>query len=126
MEKTHGRELRATLEGLQDSPLCLDFFAEIDTLRRGAAYSEHGRDARTLVKYPGFSVVLTVLRKGIALASHSAAGPVSIQVLDGAMCVRVPGREIDLRAGHGLALEPGAVHDVEAREDCAFLVTLAK
>jgi quercetin dioxygenase-like cupin family protein len=70
-------------------------------------------------------VVLTVLRAGARIPGHQTRGRVSIQTVRGHVVVRAEGRTFDLRAGALLALDGGVPHDVDAREDSAFLLTIA-
>lgn len=56
---------------------------------------------------------------------HHSDGRISIQVLRGAIRTRVQDRALDLSPGRLLALDRSIKHDVEAREDSAFLLTIA-
>ncbi len=84
-----------------------------------------GRDSQTIVKYPDFRIVLTVLRAGSQLHEHHAAGPISVQTVRGRIRMHAGGRAIDLPVGHVLALDRAVPHDVEALDDSAFLLTIA-
>jgi quercetin dioxygenase-like cupin family protein len=84
-----------------------------------------GRDSQTIVKYPDFRIVLTVLRAGSRLHEHHAAGPISVHTVRGRIRMHADGRVIDLPVGHVLALDRAVPHDVEALEDSAFLLTIA-
>jgi len=84
-----------------------------------------GRNARTLMKYDDFRVVLTVLRSGIRIAEHQTEGRISIQLLTGRIRLNAAGRTFDLRPGSLVALDQGEPHDLEAVDDSAFLLTIA-
>jgi quercetin dioxygenase-like cupin family protein len=84
-----------------------------------------GQNARTLVKYDDFRVVLTALRARARLPGHQTEGRISIQTVVGHIQVRAQGRTFDLPAGSLLALDQGIPHDVEALEESAFLLTIA-
>ncbi len=101
-----------------------DLAAEIEKLRREPAY-EVGRNAKTMVKHPNFRIVLTVLRADARVASHRAAGRVSVQCVSGHIRMHLPGKSLDLPAGSLVALDRERPHDVEAVTDSAFLVTIA-
>lgn len=104
--------------------LSFDLNAEIEQLRKEDAW-QGGRNSKTLVKHADFRVVLTVLKSGARLHEHRAPGRISVQTVAGHIRMHVEGKVFDLPAGHLLALERGIVHDVEALEDSAFLLTIA-
>jgi hemerythrin-like domain-containing protein/quercetin dioxygenase-like cupin family protein len=104
--------------------LDFDLREHIEELNREQDW-QSGRNSQTIVKYPDFRIVLTVLRSGTLMHEHHAAGPISVHVLSGHIRMRVEGREIDLPPGHVLALDRSIPHDVEAVEDSAFLLTIA-
>lgn len=101
-----------------------DLARELDELRREAAWTK-GQNAKTLVKYDDFRVVLTALKAGGRLPGHETEGRISIQTVAGHIQVKAQGRTFDLRSGALLALDQGLTHDVEALEESAFLLTIA-
>ncbi len=101
-----------------------DLRREIDKLRAGAPYREHGHAARTLIKAPALRIVLVALKRGNRLAEHTVAEPVSLHVLDGHIRVDVDGVARDQGVGHLMSIQRGVTHDVEALTDAAFLLTL--
>ena len=84
-----------------------------------------GQNARTLIKYDDFRVVLTALQAKARIPEHKADGRISIHVLSGHIQLRASGRTFSLRAGGLLAIDQGVPHDVEALEESAFLLTIA-
>ena len=105
--------------------LSFDLLGEQDLLRREESYRGGDRNARTLVKEPGLSVVLTVMRSGARLQEHKTAGPLSIQTLAGHIRLHAQQDTIDLPSGHVAMLDGNISHDVEAVEESAFLLTIA-
>jgi quercetin dioxygenase-like cupin family protein len=101
-----------------------DLANEIAQLHREPEWST-GRNARTLVKYDDLRVVLTVLRSGARMPEHRTEGRISIQTVRGHLRVRAEGRTFDLPVNALLTLDGGLVHDVEALEDSALLLTIA-
>lgn len=101
-----------------------DLAAEVTRLR-GEATWDTGRNARTLMKYEDFRVVLTLLQANMRIPEHKTDGRISLQVLSGRIRLRASGRTFDLRPGSLVALDQGSVHDVEALEESAFLLTIA-
>jgi len=84
-----------------------------------------GRSSKTLVNYPDFRVVLMVMKSSAKFAVHKSAGRISVEVLDGHIQSHIMGRLVDLPARHVLALDREVLHDVEALEESAFLLTIA-
>ena len=105
--------------------LTFDLAAECDALRSEESWQRGDRNAKTLVKEPGFRVVLVALRTGAHLAEHAVHEQATVQVLTGHLTIHVPGRRLDVRAGGLVALEPQVSHDIEALQESAVLLTIA-
>lgn len=101
-----------------------DLPREIEQLHHEPEWST-GQNARTLVKYDDFRIVLTALRAHARMPGHQTEGRISIQTVHGHIQVRAEGRTFDLPAGRLLTLDRGLPHDVEAVEDSALLLTIA-
>jgi quercetin dioxygenase-like cupin family protein len=101
-----------------------DLARELEQLHREPGWSS-GQNAKTLVKYDDFRVVLTALRAHARLPEHQTEGHISIQTVAGHVQVRAQGRTFDLPTGSLLALDSVLPHDVEAVEESAFLLTIA-
>jgi len=56
---------------------------------------------------------------------HQAEGRVSIHHLLGKILIHLPDQKVGLAAGQLLVMDCGVVHDVEAVEESAFLLTIA-
>ncbi|WP_326826412.1 cupin domain-containing protein [Streptosporangium sp. NBC_01756] len=95
-------------------------------LERAAAAST-GRSAETV--YGGHDHVLRqtllVLTGGAVLAEHDSPGEATLLVLRGRLRLRSGDTTWDARPGDLLAIPP-ARHSVEALEDTAFLLSVAK
>jgi quercetin dioxygenase-like cupin family protein len=101
-----------------------DLPAEIHRLRAETTWNI-GQNARTLIKYDDFRVVLIALAAEAQMPEHKADGRVSIHVLSGHIQLRASGRTFNLRPGGLLALDHGVPHDVHALEESALLLTIA-
>ena len=101
-----------------------DLARELTGLHSEPAWSS-GQNAKTLVKYDDFRIVLTALKARARLPGHHTEGRISIQTIGGHIQVRAEGRTFDLPTGSLLALDQGLAHDVEALEDSAFLLSMA-
>ena len=84
-----------------------------------------GRNSKTLAKYDDFRIVLIALKAGIRIESHKAEGRLSIHTVVGHVSVRALSRTFDLPAGSLLTLDRATVHDVEASEESAVLLTIS-
>lgn len=91
----------------------------------GELLASGGRSARTLVKDGPLRVTLVSLAAGGALASHRAAGPITVHVLSGALRFTAGESVRTLAAGDLLALGAGIEHAVESADGADFLLTVA-
>lgn len=101
-----------------------DLGREIQQLQQEHTWST-GKNSRTLVKHGSFRVVLMALKSGTRVQEHKADGPISIQTVAGRVSIRASERTFVLPAGSLLALDRATVHDVEALEESAILLTIA-
>ena len=121
-----GVEALNRLPGLAEPLLQIDLDRELQQLRREDSWQrETGRSSKTLAKYPDFRIVLILMKSGTRMRQHKAEGRVSLQLLDGRVCVHLADRKVDVSAGHLLVLDCGVLHDVEAREESALLLTIS-
>jgi quercetin dioxygenase-like cupin family protein len=84
-----------------------------------------GIHSRTLFKKPDFRLVLIAMEPAARMHEHHADGTLSVQVLKGEISLGIQGRTYDLRAGNLLTLGASLKHEVQSREDSAFLLTIA-
>ena len=101
-----------------------DLTRELEQLH-GEPEWNSGQNAKTLVKYDDFRVVLIALKARARLPGHQNKGRISIQTVAGHILVRAEGRTFDLPTGALLALDWGLPHDVEALDESAVLLTIA-
>ena len=101
-----------------------DLPAEIQRLQAETTWNT-GQNARTLLKYDDFRVVLTALRASMRMPEHKTEGRISVQVLSGHIQVKASGRTFSLLPGGLLGLDQGVPHEVEALDESAFLLTIA-
>ncbi len=104
--------------------LTFDLANEVERLLSEEPWqAEH--TANTIARYPDLRVVLVALKAGGRLHEHRTAGRLSIQTLSGEVYVHVGGKTIEMHAGSLLTLEHDVAHDVEARTNSVFLLTIA-
>jgi quercetin dioxygenase-like cupin family protein len=121
-----GIEALNRLPGLAEPLLQIDLDRELQQLRREDSWQrETGRSSKTLAKYPDFRIVLILMKSGTRMRQHKADGRISIQQLKGQVCVHLADRKVTVSAGHLLVLDCGVLHDVEALEESALLLTIS-
>ena len=121
-----GIEALTRLPGLAESVLQIDFERELQQLRLEDSWQrETGRSSKTLAKYPDFRIVLILMKSGTRMRQHRAEGRISIQQLKGQVCIYLADRKVTLSTGHLLVLDCGVLHDVEALEESALLLTIS-
>jgi quercetin dioxygenase-like cupin family protein len=120
----HNRHRRPHTPPMAAPFLEFDLTRELEQLH-GEPEWNSGQNAKTLVKYEDFRVVLTALKARARLPGHQTRGRISIQTVAGRILVRAEGRTFDLPTGTLLALDRDLPHDVEALEESAFLITIA-
>jgi quercetin dioxygenase-like cupin family protein len=102
-----------------------DIASELEQLHREVGW-QSGQNAKTLAKYVGLRIVLVALKPRARIPEHRTEAHISIQTVVGHIQVRAQGRSFELRAGGLLALDQGLPHEVEAIEQSAFLLTIAR
>ena len=121
-----GIEALNRLPGLAEPLLQIDLERELQQLRREDSWQrETGRSSKTLAKYPDFRIVLILMKSGTRMRQHRAEGRISIQQLKGQVCIHLADRKVNVSAGHLLVLDCGVLHDVEALEESALLLTIS-
>jgi quercetin dioxygenase-like cupin family protein len=121
-----GVEALSRLPGLAEPVLQIDFERELQQLRREDSWQRQtGRSSKTLAKYPDFRIVLILMKSGTRMRQHRAEGRISIQQLKGQVRVHLADRKVNLSTGHLLVLDCGVLHDLEALEESALLLTIS-
>lgn len=86
---------------------------------------QSGIYSKLLVKADDLRVILIAMEPDAKMKEHHLDGTVTIQVLQGVLCLQVEEKSQNLRSGQMLTIASGVKHDIEARDDSAFLVTIA-
>ena len=120
----HEAHRRPHTPPMADPFMEFDLQADIHRLHAETTWST-GQNARTLIKYDDFRVVLITLAAEARMPEHKTDGRLSIHVLSGHIQLRASGRTFSLRSGGLLALDHGVSHDVHALEESAVLLTIA-
>ncbi len=99
---------------------------EIERLQNHDSWQRNsGRSSKTLAKYPDLHVVLILMKAHTRLGQHHVDARISIQLVQGRIRIHLPDRNADLRAGDLLTLDYGILHNLEALEESAFLITIS-
>jgi quercetin dioxygenase-like cupin family protein len=118
------RHRRPHPRALSGSFIEVDLVREIEELEREPEW-ETGQNAKTLVKYDDYRVVLTALKPRRKVPAHQTDGRVSIQVVKGHALLRAEGRTFDLMPGRIVTFDRGVLHELEAIDESAVLQTIA-
>ena len=115
------------LPSLAEAPLHIDLEGELRQLPQEDSWKrEVGRSSKTLAKYPDFRIVLILMKSGSRMRQHRAKGRISIQMLKGQVRIHLDAlREVEVSTGQLLVFDCGVLHDVEALEESALLLTLS-
>lgn len=102
----------------------LDLEAAADRLAQ--SLPGHSRQAESLAREAGVSVIMMAMEAGNKLKEHAAEGVVTLQLLRGRVSLSSSGETFQLRPGHMLLFQPGVQHDVHAEEQSVFLLTVTE
>lgn len=102
-----------------------DLATELDQMRAVPLTAAPHHVAKTLVRSPDLRVVLITMDAGADIASHHTDAAITIQVLDGRVCLSHPGSELELGAGTVTKLDGGVRHALHAIERCSVLLSIA-
>jgi quercetin dioxygenase-like cupin family protein len=109
---------------LSGETMVFDLAEETRTARSARADGDARRTARTLLKDGPLRITLIVLEPGAELAEHAAAGPITVQPVEGTIRFRAGADEQLLRPGQVLSARAGVRHAVTSDDGAAFLLTV--
>lgn len=90
------------------------------------AWIDEDRNAITLTKGAGLTLVLTTLRAGAVLREHRAPAAATLHVLSGRMTLRAGDRALDLVSGDVVSMEAALAHAADAQDDTVFLLASSR
>ena len=123
-ERTSGADAREP-RTLERDGAVFDLDDELDRLTGEPEWSGGDRNAVTLSKSTSFRVVLVALREGALIGEDEAHGPISVQVIRGAVAVRRSEDSAELSAGQLATMEAGGPWSVTARDASGVLLTIS-
>ncbi len=125
-EKFNESTPQRTQGHLLDAPLVtINIPAFIEQLKQEKAWKESDRNTITVFKTNGMRIVLIALHKGAEMATHTANGIISVQVLEGQIKFTTGAQTEELNKGQMLTLHENIPHSVLAMEETVFLLTLS-
>lgn len=95
-----------------------------EQIKKEKTWENSDRNAITLFKTDGMRTVLVALHAGAKMKTHTAAGIISVQILEGKITFNTELRSAELSEGQMLALHAGIRHRVLALKESVFLLTL--
>jgi quercetin dioxygenase-like cupin family protein len=99
---------------------------EIERLADAVAYDPDRRASTVAFAAEGVRAVVFAFSAGQELAEHRAPAPILLQALEGELRIAAEGREVVLRPGGILYLEPGVPHSVAADAPAKLLLCILK
>lgn len=99
-------------------------FTHIEALADEVAIPENGTLSRTVHRDDQIKVVLFAFDAGEELTEHTAAVPVTIQVIVGSLELTADARTVTVRPGTWTWLPANMPHSVRASERAVMLLTL--
>jgi len=112
------------LPSMRVSSTQLDLESEIAQLHRSPQWST-GIARKVLIQYPDLQITLRTMRARTRIPKHHNLGRICVPTVQGHIRLHADGEIFDLPKGKMLVLERAIVHDVEALEESAFLLTVA-
>lgn len=102
----------------------LNLEREIEELHHSPEW-ENGIARKVLIRYPDFQITLRLMKGNTRIPEHHNPGRICVQTVRGHIQMHALGKVFDLPQGAMLVLDRAVRHDVEAREESAFLLTVA-
>lgn len=101
-----------------------DLTSEMDRFEQRRPWPS-GLSSKTLIKTKELRMVLIAMDAGAKMQEHHTDGRICVQVLKGALQMRIQEQTLSLTQGSLLTLERSIKHDVNAIEASVFLLTIS-
>lgn len=102
----------------------IDIEAIVEQIKNEKAWNYSDRNAMTVFKTNGLSIVIIALHKDAAMAKHKVDGLLSIQVIEGQIEISADSESINLKSGQMIVLHSYIEHSISAVEETVFLFTV--
>ena len=111
---------------LLDAPLVtMDLNDFIEQVRNESTWSDSDRNSITVFKSERLRIIIIGLHKGAELKTHTAIGPITVQVPEGHIKFQTEAKTVELQSRQMLTLKETIPHSVLALEETFFLLTMA-
>lgn len=104
--------------------VAIDLEEHIDKIKLEETWLKSDRNAITVFKTLGMSVVLIALHEGAAIKEHEAEGLMSIQVIEGKIRFEIEGQSVVLKKKQLITLHKGITYSIKVKKESAVLMTL--
>ncbi len=110
-----------------DSPLLtIDLPSLIKQIKNEDAWTKNDRNAITVFKTPGMSVVLVAMHAHAEMTTQTTDGVLKIEVLDGKIKFNTLDESVEVKKAQLLTLHSGIPYSLLALEETTFLLTVAE
>ena len=96
----------------------------IKQIKNETPWAESDRNAITIFKTNGLSIVLIALHKNATIPKYQASSLITIQVFDGEIKLTADEESVRLTTGQVIALHSAISHSIMAIEETVFLLTV--
>ena len=117
-QRPHGERM------MDAAMVTIDLRSFTKQIREEKAWKESDRNAITVFKTDGMRIVLIALHKDAEMIKHTLDGMISIQVIEGEIFITTEKQSAELGRGEILALHQNIPHNVLAKKESIFLLTL--
>jgi quercetin dioxygenase-like cupin family protein len=116
--------LSKNLAVIPEQPVDFSLGDELEALRNTSDWLS-GIARKKLIQYPDLQISLRRMRRNTRIPEHYNPGRICVQTVFGHIRMHADGRTFDLPSGKCLVLDRAVIHDVEAVDESAFLLTVA-
>ena len=102
----------------------IDVPALIKQIKSETPWTESDRNAITIFKTNGLSIVLIALHKNASIPKYQANNLVNVQVFEGEIEFSTDEETANLTTGQILAVHAGIPHTILAKEETVFILTV--
>jgi quercetin dioxygenase-like cupin family protein len=102
----------------------IDIPVLVKQIKNETAWAETDRNAITVYKTNGLSIVLIALHKDAVMPKYQAHSLITIQILDGEIEFATDEDTSNLKTGQVLALHSAVSHSILAVKETVFLLTV--
>src|ERR1043165_1903218 len=108
-----------------DAPaVSIDIPAYAQQIKDEEAWKKNDRNAITVFKTEGMTIVLVALHSGAEVAKKASEGIMSIHLLEGEIKIETENEPVTLEKEHVFAIHKGQPYSLNALKESVFLLTM--